>query len=693
MDRFWKKPLRIIQNNLRATDAEKMDVEQLIRTQAEYGTNVIVANAGGIMCWYESSISRQPHNPYLKTDYVSQVMHYAHQYGMKVLLRLDVSNLSEKDVHEHPDWLRRDAEGKAVTDLGMPQSCFFSPMWQEYNFQLIDELMTRYKPDGLFYNANHFGFCHCEVCKERYRKTTGHELPDRLLVNTEEGREYMRYRYREMAAYFTRVREAVHRHNPDAVLAPVGSFCTERPMFNSLSGWDGRLFTEAEDIQVSETVTHLFRAQPYWTYLPGENAAATNTISKPAMLCIHQACQFGRNAVTPPAKYVYDIMQAACHGGGPTINMIGTFDQEDKKGLEPLRKTYRFLCDNEDCFDGLRLKNRVALVYSQKSNDYDSRDDQTAFSPGDLHGMVTPTICGDEYRGIYEALTHMHIPFDVLHDGFLRDAPLDRYEVMILPGVTCLDEEQAKAVDGFVKRGGRLLVTGALPTKDGEGRECGTRLKCLPFTVEEKKPVDGYVLLQKRELYPSLPDTGLVGIIYDWSVIRPKERLEKQTVDMRRRKGPKNNKPEFCNIAEMTDEYGLYLVENRFAVLPWAIGRLYRNYGIYECPLVLKDLLTAMNLTQDIQTNAPYTVQIIWADAAAGETLALLNTTGFSGKQMLAVIPLEGFRVSVRTKASVAYSRVTHTYYQTRRAETFLEIDIPSLNAYDLIVLEEKKAE
>lgn len=170
MDRFWKKPLRIIQNNLRATDAEKMDVEQLIRTQAEYGTNVIVANAGGIMCWYESSISRQPHNPYLKTDYVSQVMHYAHQYGMKVLLRLDVSNLSEKDVHEHPDWLRRDAEGKAVTDLGMPQSCFFSPMWQEYNFQLIDELMTRYKPDGLFYNANHFGFCPCEVCKSVIEK-------------------------------------------------------------------------------------------------------------------------------------------------------------------------------------------------------------------------------------------------------------------------------------------------------------------------------------------------------------------------------------------------------------------------------------------------------------------------------------------------------------------------------------------
>lgn len=692
MNSFWRGPLRIVQNNLRASDAAKINVEELMRTQAEYGTNVIIANAGGLLCWYDSDIARQPRNPYLTYNYVEEIIRYAHQYGMKVLLRLDVSNLSEQDIKDHPDWLRRDTQGQVVMDLGMPQSCFFSPMWQEYNFQLIEELMVRYKPDGLFYNAVHFGFCHCDRCKQHYRSSMGKELPERLQADTEEGREYMLYRYREMASYLARVRDAIHRHNPDAVLAPVGSFCTERPMFNSLSGWDGRMISEAEDIQVSETVTHCSRTQPYWSYLPGENAAASNAVGQPAMLCIHQACQLGRNAVTAPAQYIYDIAQAALHGGGPTINMIGTFDQEDKKGLRPLKETFHFLRDNEDCLTQFRMKNRVALVYSQKTNDYDSWADQTAFSPSGLHGFVKPTTCGDEYRGIYEELVHQHIPFDVLHDGFLHDADLSRYEFLILPGVTCLSDAQSAAVDAFVENGGRLIVTGALPTKDGEGRDCGVRLNCLPFEVQPAQPVAGYLMLEDRALYPSLPETGLIGIAYQMSRIQPGQ-IEGMVRDMRHREAPKNNKPEFSNIADMTDDYGLFLYphgKGSVLALPWSMGQMYRNFGIYECPRVLKDLMLHMGLTVDIQTDAPYTVETILADSAAGETLALINSTGISGKARLEFIALNDLHISVRTGANGAYSRAKKCWYPAKREGEFLTFTVPKLDSYDLIVLEEE---
>lgn len=691
MDKFWKGPLRIVQNNLRASDAEGLNVEELMKTQAEYGTNVIIANAGGLLCWYESEISRQPKNPYLKFDYVKQIIHYSHKYGMKVLLRLDISNLSEADLREHPDWLRRDTEGNPVMDLGMPQSCFFSPMWQSYNFQLIDELMEKYQPDGLLYNAVHFGFCHCDVCRKHYEESTGCPLPDKLEVDTEEGRRYMRYRYEQMAAYMTRVKEAVHRHNPNAVVAPVGSFCTERPLFNSLSGWDGRLFSEAEDIQVSETVTHLARKQPYWAYLPGENAAASNAIGQPAMLCIHQACQLGRNAVTPPAQYVFDIVQAAFHGGGPTINMIGTFDQEDKKGLKPLKDTFTFLKENEDCFTGFRQQGRTAIVYSQQSNDYDSFMDQTAFSPSELHGLQEPTACGDEYRGVYEILVQEHIPFNLLHDGFLTAERLENYDFLILPGVTCLSDEQSRAVDGFVAKGGRLIVTGAAPTKDEQGRGKGVRLSCLPFAVEAPELTDGYLMLDNRALYPSLPDTGLIGIAYPFSRVTP-QNIPGLVTDMRHRLGPKNNKPEFSNIAEMTDDYGLFLYphgKGQVLYLPWSIGQLYRNFGIYECPRVLKDLMLHMGLTEDIRTDMPYSVETILGKSAAGETVSLINGTGFSGKSRLELIPLHCLRFSVRTNARKAISRVMGRELDVKREGEFLTVSLPKLDNYDIIVLEE----
>ncbi|MCI9553403.1 MAG: hypothetical protein HFE94_07715, partial [Acutalibacter sp.] len=300
---------------------------------------------------------------------------------------------------EHPDWLRRDSDGQAVYDLGAPQSCILSPMWQEYNFRLIDELMSQYYPDGLFYNAVHYGFCHCDRCKAYYQEATGHPLPDQLLVNTEEGRRYMHFRYNETAYYLSKVWDAIHRHNPKAVLAPVGNFFTENPYFNSLSGWDACQICQAEDIQVSETVTVVTRHQPYWTYLPGENAAGTTAIGKPAMLCIHQMGQLGRNAVAAPAQFTFDIAQAALHGGAPAINMIGTFDQEDQKGLAPLKTVFHFLKENADCLTNFQTKARVALVYSQKTNDFDTLADQTAFSPSQLHGLPTPTTQGDEYRG------------------------------------------------------------------------------------------------------------------------------------------------------------------------------------------------------------------------------------------------------------------------------------------------------
>ncbi len=693
MDKFWKGPLRIIQNNLRASDATQLDVENLIKKQSEYGTNVIIANAGGLLCWYDSEISRQPHNPFLKFDYVKQVIHFAHQYGMKVLLRLDISNLSEKDLQDHPDWIRRDSLGNPVSDLGMLQSCFFSPMWQEYNFRLIEELMEKYQPDGLFYNAVHFGFCHCDICRDHYQKKMGEPLPNQLIVTTEEGRHYMKYRYEQMAAYMTRVKDAVHRYNPDAVVAPVGSFCTERPLFNSLSGWDGKLFSKAEDIQVSETVTSVMRKMPYWLYLPGENASASNAIDQPVMLCIHQACQLGRNAASAPAHLELDIVQAAFHGGGPAINMIGTFDQEDKKDLKILKKTFTFLKDNADCFTGFRQRSRVALVYSQQTNDYDSYADQTAFSPSGLHGFVQPTICGEEYRGIYEILVHQHIPFDIIHDGFLTDQILESYEFLILPGVTCLSEQQSKAVDSFVARGGKLIVTGALPQKDEQGRETGIRLKSLPFETRSPRQVDGYLMLENKALYPSLPETGLIGITFQMSEVTPQREVA-WIRDMRYRCAPQNNKPEFSNIAEMTNQYGLYLFsygQGRVLLLPWSLGRLYRGFGIYECPKVLKDLMLRMGLVEDIRTDAPYTVEVILGNSEAGETVSLINFTGISGKVKLENISLGHFSVSVRTQATEAISRTRGEKLPVKREGEFLKVFIPKIDSYEMVVLTKEK--
>ncbi len=75
--------------------------------------------------------------------------------------------------------------------------------------------------------------------------------------------------------------------------------------------------------------------------------------------------------------------------------------------------------------------------------------------------------------GIAEVLEREHVPYDVLifgHPDVWSDEGLaDRlanYDLLILPDVDCLSEDQIATLEAFVARGGRLLYTGALGRSD-----------------------------------------------------------------------------------------------------------------------------------------------------------------------------------------------------------------------------------
>ncbi len=48
---FWRRPLRMIQLNLRKIDALRLEPKPLVAQVLEYGGNAILINAGGIVAW------------------------------------------------------------------------------------------------------------------------------------------------------------------------------------------------------------------------------------------------------------------------------------------------------------------------------------------------------------------------------------------------------------------------------------------------------------------------------------------------------------------------------------------------------------------------------------------------------------------------------------------------------------------
>lgn len=693
MKSFWERPVRIIQNNLRAVDADGMDVAKLMQEQFEYGSNAIIANAGGLLCWYDSEVSSQPKNPWLSFDYVQAVIQEAHRLKMKVLLRMDVSNLTEQEALEHPEWIRRDPQGKVTYDLGMVQSCINSPKWHEYNFSVLKELLEKYEADGIFYNAVHYGFCHCDACKQKYLRDTGRELPEILRNDTEEGRAYFLYRYEQTTLLFKKIRDYIRQLRPGCILAPVGSIATDMPEFNCFSGWDTVPFMqESQDIQVSEAVNMVTRRQPKFPYLSADNALLANVMGRQSMICLHHACQLGRRSAQTGAQLTTDILQAAAFGGGLAINISGTFEQNDRKALPDLKRVFNYLRDSEDAYAGLRNRGEVALVYSKKSIDYNEGREVTATSMFDImmEGHVSDHV--SEYRGIFEALTQRHILFDAVHDGFLPACDLSSYQTVILPDVTCMEDDAIGAIDKYVKNGGNLIVTGGpAAIKDGCGRlRNAIGLSSLPYRMTGSAAASGYLSIKDGSLFPALK-TDLIGFMGKFYTLEPEEGSQLLLRELNRIPSPKCNKPEFAFTEETTKEYGLLVNaygKGKVVVLPWQPGMLQQKFGIAEIGPIVEDLLTWLGWERSIKTSAPYSVQIALADCDEGELLHIINMTGLQGKPQLEVIPLHDISISVKTSCRNAQSLTQRELYTTyAENDGCLNITLPVLSDFEAVML------
>src|SRR4029434_1225140 len=88
---------------------------------------------------------------------------------------------------------------------------------------------------------------------------------------------------------------------------------------------------------------------------------------------------------------------------------------------------------------------RVALVYSQ----------QTAWFYGEdrfRDKVEDPTL------GWYQALIEARVPFEMVHDGLLDAAHVDRFKTLILPDIVALSDAECQQLQESVERGASLIA-------------------------------------------------------------------------------------------------------------------------------------------------------------------------------------------------------------------------------------------
>ncbi len=101
--------------------------------------------------------------------------------NMSVILRTDPHAARQNVYDAHPDWIAVTADGQKRRHWANPDlwvTCALGPDNFEFMTKVNQEIMERFKPDGIF--ANRWagsGLCYCEHCVKNFKEYSGLNLP------------------------------------------------------------------------------------------------------------------------------------------------------------------------------------------------------------------------------------------------------------------------------------------------------------------------------------------------------------------------------------------------------------------------------------------------------------------------------------------------------------------------------------
>jgi hypothetical protein len=489
--RWWTQNYRIVQTNLREIDARESPRE-IARAIKEFGGNVVVSNIGGIVAFYPTNLEYQAKSPYLKGDFVAEMIEAAHAEGLAYIGRFDLSKAMKPVYDAHPDWFMLNRDGTPREYEGTYQGCPNGGWAQDYGFKILEEALTRYKPDGVFFNmtgypqtdyanVNH-GICVCQNCRRVFHDMFGRDLPKVDNFSDPAWHDYIEFQERTSNALADKIEKFV---TPIIPTTPITRFDDFRQV--------GR----------GELQRRVDRPAPEWAYQGGEQCrvAMARNPGKPWSSTSTAHVDYPWRQVTETAAY-HQLRFAQMLGVGAHLDLylMGALaDQDEQTYLPPLSRLFKWQAANAAHYADMQLAARVGLYHSARTERLAGGTPYRSYQTA-------------SFRGAYSALVDSRIPFQLASDKTVGDgsANLVRdFDVIILPNVMMLSQDEAKRLDAFVESGGLLITSGMTGGYDEHGRAVeAIRLASFPLDrYDAPQNAHGWSL----DPVANKSDLGLVG--------------------------------------------------------------------------------------------------------------------------------------------------------------------------------------
>lgn len=649
-----------------------VDTDGFVQNLVDLNANAVVLPVAGIAAFYPTKVAYHMRAPSLPAgrDLVGEIVKKAHERGIYVVGRYEWTvNQDRSILKDHPDWVQRNPAGESPLWNDTLVMCINGGYMQEHIFRIMEETLTRYPLDGMFFNygggqRNAFGPCHCDNCQRLFKAAYNREVPARPDT------EYLAFMNASAAKLAERIRSFAKAKNPNI------NYMVGRDADSSNSETHGAPIAESHALwlyDASETVNRARAALPDRMQFNNDSAFLDGR---------------WRYAHRPAPEGAMRAYQNMANGAGPYLFVNGSHKQFDANGQKGAAPAFKFHKDHEELYVQQENAARVLLLDEPGSSLaamlFRYGQDRPAGNPPGNGGFgyrdSTELGSGGENEktdmaGMFRLLTELHVPFVLSSDLGWIDRDPGRYDLVVS------SKGAPRALDGWLRQGGRVLAAGAIrPELD------------LPATVRlwpRKETLAAYWRLRDRRLLPSFSGTDLIFFYSDYLELEPTGAAALTFVP-----------PTKVNPMEMvgenmhdTDKPGLLVKDygkGRLAYIPWNIGDLYYRASAVHHATLVSDLIDhLLPGGRQIRTNAHPTVQMTLQQQKR-ERRTLVHFVNLSGAAQVAFHePISMGVIEVEVKGSFQTARLAsgNMALPVRQQGGYTTFTLPSLGAYDVVSL------
>ncbi len=479
----------------------------------------------GVKAWWYSAAAKGSY-PLFKSQYLPcrddavddlpWLVEEGHRRGIS-MFSWEYLSTSPLTAQEHPDWRWRFFDWTPPgSERDRMYVCYNSPygeLLKDYTCEVVGDLgFDGVWFDGAFLHGNGATAdyaCCCDWCAAKYRRETGEEMPHTVDFRDLAFRRFIEWRYHDHTEYWRALSGYVRERHPEKIIVlnyfnrwPRGPECgspLRRMAGDAPEGPDKVFLPPMQGMIAAER-----GAFPQQIPVMVKTLRAINDNYPPEVWMQGGVCASHNGPPFQSSSQIFHAETCATHGGYASFG----YGSEAFATIAPELRALREAVDPIAPFIGGRPDAPVAMLVSGATKDYSAfRND----------GRISdPNLFWQSVHGMDNLLAGLHVPSEVVLDNMLGQQFLDRFQAVVLPGVECMDDSAAAALEAYVRAGGLLLAAGETGTRTplGEPREQGVLDDLFGISGREATPGNPLVRFSPSFLGPDFaPHLGPAEVL------------------------------------------------------------------------------------------------------------------------------------------------------------------------------------